>query len=194
MKRPPSERQAALAARQLHYHRERLRWFRDKMRDNETVLLSYLTRLDSDAAILPGGYEIAGELASPSGDVAVRKLTPESPYEQLALRVGEREIVREPPPGTPPVGEEPRKATTGGGLGEAMRSEEGSTYAERECGRCLGGVVHVGSPTEVRTAPCPDCHGTGKVLSYLYPKPKGRRGPWPPEETAAQGRRTGDAR
>lgn len=188
MKGIPTERQAATAARQLHYHRERLRWIRDRMRDNEALLLSYLTRLDAEAAVLPGGYEIAGERASPPEDVAVRKLTPESPYEQLALRIGERGITREMPPETPPASEEPRKATTGGGLGEAMRLEEGSTYAERECGRCLGGMVHVGSPTEVKTAPCPTCKGTGRVLSYLYPKPKGRRGPWPPEE-AAEGRR-----
>ncbi len=64
---------------------------------------------------------------------------------------------------------------------------------ERECGRCLDGVVHVGSPTEVRTASCPNCHGTGKVLSYLYPRPKGRRAPWPPK-VDAEARRSGDAR
>lgn len=59
---------------------------------------------------------------------------------------------------------------------------------ERECGRCFDGAVHVGGPMEVRTAPCPNCRGTGKVLSYLYPKPEGRRGPWPPEEAAEVGR------
>ncbi len=191
MRRRPTERQAA---RQLHHHRERLHWIRDRTRDNEALLLSYLTRLDADAAVLPGGYEIVGERTSHPEDVAVRKLTPESPYEQLALRVGKLEIAREAPTGRPPAGEEPRKATTGGGPGEAVRTEGESTYAERECGRCLDGVVHVGSPTEVRTAPCPDCRGTGRVLSYLYPRPKGRRGPWPPEEAAAEGRRTQDAR
>jgi hypothetical protein len=66
---------------------------------------------------------------------------------------------------------------------------ERQTYVEKECGRCFDGTVHVGGPAEVRTAPCPDCHGTGRILSYLYPKPKGRRGPWPPEGTAAEGRR-----
>lgn len=74
-----------------------------------------------------------------------------------------------------------------------MPPEQGSTYAERECGRCFDGAVHIGLPTEVRTAPCPNCGGTGKVLSHLYPKPKGRRGPWPPKE-AAEGRSDGDAR
>lgn len=74
-----------------------------------------------------------------------------------------------------------------------MPPDGGSTYTERECGRCFDGVVHVGGPTEVRAAPCPNCRGTGKVLSFLYPKPKGRRGPWPPGE-AAEGGRAGDAR
>jgi hypothetical protein len=61
-------------------------------------------------------------------------------------------------------------------------------YVERKCGRCEEGRVHVGGPLEVKTGPCPDCGGTGKVLSYLYPKPKGRRGPWPPEGPVAEGR------
>jgi hypothetical protein len=67
-------------------------------------------------------------------------------------------------------------------------------YVERECRRCFEGVIHVGGPKEVRTAPCPDCQGTGKVLAYLYPKPKGRRGPWPPQGAAAEGWRIRDAR
>ncbi len=75
-----------------------------------------------------------------------------------------------------------------------MPPEEGSIYVEKECGRCFDGVVHVGGTMEVRIAPCPNCRGTGKVLSYLYPKPKGRRGPWPPEEAVAGRRRNGDAK
>lgn len=67
-----------------------------------------------------------------------------------------------------------------------------SEYVERECVRCLDGVVHVGGPMEVRTAPCPNCRGTGRVLSFLYPKPKGRRGPWPPKGDVAEGRRIDD--
>jgi hypothetical protein len=182
--RPPTERQAALAARQLHYHRDRLGWLRDRMRENEATLSLYLTGLEARAAVLPGGYRISGEHASPDRDVAVEKLAPAAPYEQLSLRVGDRKTAHEGHSGTPPAGGEPQRATEG----------EGPTYAERDCGRCFDGVVHVGSPTEVRTAPCPDCRGTGKVLSYLYPKPKGRRGLWPPEDAAAEGPRAGDAR
>ena len=91
MRRPPTERQAALAARQLHYHRERLRWMRDRVRDNEALLLTYLGRLDAGTAVLPGGYRIVGK-ASPAQDVTVEKLMPKSPYEQLALRLGESRI------------------------------------------------------------------------------------------------------
>jgi hypothetical protein len=181
--RPPTERQAALAARQLHYHRERLGWLRDRMRENENTLSLYLTGLEARAAVLPGGYRISGEHASPDRDVAVEKLAPASPYEQLSLREEDRGTAHEGPSGTPPAGGRPRIAD----------EEEGPTYAERECGRCFGGVVYVGGPAEVRTAPCPDCRGTGRVLAYLYPRPKGRRGPWLPEETA-QGRCPGDAR
>lgn len=86
----PTERQAALAARQLHYHRERLRWMERRMRDNEALLLSYLTRAGTGAAVLPGGYRVADASASPDGDVAVERLAPESPYEHLVLRVEER--------------------------------------------------------------------------------------------------------
>ena len=92
MKRPPTERQAALAARQLHYHRERLRWIRDRIRDNEALLSLYLTALDARATLLPGGYRISEQHAPPDRDVAVEKFSPANPYEQLALRVGEREI------------------------------------------------------------------------------------------------------
>lgn len=87
MRRRPTERQAAHAARQLHYHRERLRWIRDRMRENEVLLLHYLTHLDAAATTLPGGYRIVGE-TSPARDVAVEKLVPKNPYEQLELRVG----------------------------------------------------------------------------------------------------------
>lgn len=75
-----------------------------------------------------------------------------------------------------------------------MRPEEGAAYIERECGRCFDGVVHVGGPREVRTAPCANCHGTGTVLAYLYPRPRGRRGPWPPEGGVNERGRGGGAR
>ncbi|QIN78353.1 hypothetical protein GBA65_07270 [Rubrobacter marinus] len=182
--RPPTERQAVLAARQLHYHRARLGWLKNRMRENEATLSLYLAGLETRAAILPGGYQISGEHASPDHGVAIEKLAPSASYEQLSFHVGDGETAHEAPSGVLPDG------------GERQRAAEGEgrlTYAERGCVRCFDGVVHVGGPAEVRTAPCPDCCGTGKVLSYLYPRPKGRRGPWPPEEPA-QRRRPGDTR
>lgn len=90
MRRSPTERQAALAARQLQYHRERLRWIRSRMRDNEALLLLYLTRLGADATVLPGGYRACGHASTGramDGEVTVEKLVSESPYEQLVLPV-----------------------------------------------------------------------------------------------------------
>jgi hypothetical protein len=192
--RPPTKRQAALAARQLHYHRERLVWIRDRMRDNESLLLLYLTGLEDRAAVLPGGYRISGENASASQSVEIEKLAPESPYEQLELLAGGRETARETPSRGPRPTNAGREKPGGRTPSAAARTEEAPAYEERECGRCFGGAIHVGGPTEVRTSPCPDCRGTGKVLCFLYPRPKGRRGPWPPQqEAAAEGRSAGDA-
>jgi hypothetical protein len=70
-----------------------------------------------------------------------------------------------------------------------MRAEEGAgRYVERECGRCLGGEIHAGSPTELRKEPCPSCGGTGRAKTFLYPKPKGFRGEWPPDMAAGKER------
>lgn len=90
MKGTPTERQAALAARQIHYHREKLRWIRDRMRDNEVLILLYLTRLGADATVLPGGYKVEDHASigrAMDGEVTVEKLASKSPYEQLVLPV-----------------------------------------------------------------------------------------------------------
>jgi hypothetical protein len=104
MKGTPTERQAAQAARQLHYHRERLGWIEVRMRDNEALLLSYLTRTGAGAAVLPGGYRVSGGAVSPDGDVAVEKLAPGSPCEQLVLRTGVSETARSDAFRSPPDG------------------------------------------------------------------------------------------
>lgn len=111
----PTERQAALAARQLHYHRRRLRWIEARMLDNEALLFSYLTRADTDATVLPGGYRVTGGSASPDGDVVVARLVSKSPYEQLVLNMVDRETCRGGAFRAPPAGEEPRKVSTEGG-------------------------------------------------------------------------------
>lgn len=100
----PTERQAALAARQLHYHRRRLRWIEERMRDNEALLLSFLTRAGVGSAVLPGGYLVSGGGASLVGDVAVERLAPKNPYEQLVLCADERETTRRDAFRSPPDG------------------------------------------------------------------------------------------
>lgn len=89
--RLPTEKQASSAAKQLHYHRGRLRWMREKMRRNEELLLLYLSDQDADTAILPGGYRIKGRISS-AHRVEVEKRVPRNPYEQLELRIGKVEV------------------------------------------------------------------------------------------------------
>ena len=100
--RPPTERQAVLAARQLHYHRERLRWIRGRMRDNEALLSLYLMGLEDPATVLPGGYRISGDHASPDRDVASREVIPSGPLRTTcAAHRRTRDRQRGDFPGTP---------------------------------------------------------------------------------------------
>lgn len=91
MRGGPTERQAALAARQLDYHRGRLRWMERRARDNGDLLLLYLTLLDAATAVLPGGYRVS-RAPDGSGGITVEKLAPATRYEQLVLHAGGREI------------------------------------------------------------------------------------------------------
>lgn len=84
MTHTPTERQAARAAKQLHYHRERLRWMQTRLRYNEALLLLYLTHQDAPTAILPGGYRITDRTPA-FGGLDVEKLAPRNPFEQLIL-------------------------------------------------------------------------------------------------------------
>ena len=80
----PTERQAAFAARQLHYHREKLRWIQARMSQNEDLLRLYLTHLDTSTTVLPGGFRVRSNPAT-AQELAVEKLTPKNLHEQLAL-------------------------------------------------------------------------------------------------------------
>ena len=69
-----------------------------------------------------------------------------------------------------------------------MCTEKGAgTYVERECGHCFEGEIHAGGPTELSKEPCLSCGGTGRAKAFLYPRPKGFRGQWPPETSAREG-------
>ena len=91
MRRSPTERQAAFAARQLHYHRKKLRWILDRMSQNEDLLRLYLTHLDTSTTVLPGGFRVGCSPAI-TQELAIEKLTPKNLYEQLTLPVEQREI------------------------------------------------------------------------------------------------------
>lgn len=70
---------------------------------------------------------------------------------------------------------------------QAVREEGGAgRYVQRECKLCLRGEIYTGSPTELRKVPCPSCGGTRRTKAFLYPKPKGFRGEWPPETAARE--------
>jgi hypothetical protein len=84
-----TERRAALAARQLLYHRERLRWMEGRMGENAALLEAYLALAgEKVTAFLPGGYVLAREEESGGTPVEVRRVAAEDGFEQLRLSVG----------------------------------------------------------------------------------------------------------
>ena len=56
-----TQRRAANAARQLLFHRERLRWMEDRMGENTALLESFLALAGEDKTVLPGGYVLVRE-------------------------------------------------------------------------------------------------------------------------------------
>ena len=54
-----TDKQAANAARQLAYHRERIEQIEQRMAENAAALDHYLNANDREAVILPGGYAIS---------------------------------------------------------------------------------------------------------------------------------------
>ena len=91
VRQAPTERQATLAAKQLHYHREKLLWIQTRMIENEDLLRLYLTRLETEVAVLPGGFRVGGNPAT-AQELEIEKLAPKNLYEQLVLSVEQREI------------------------------------------------------------------------------------------------------
>ena len=68
-----TDRQAANAAKQLAYHRERIEQIEQRMAENAAALDHYLQANDQEAALLPGGYAIARlqPSADDEGEIAV---------------------------------------------------------------------------------------------------------------------------
>ncbi len=80
-----TERRAAIAARQLLYHRERLAWMRERMAENAAVLESFLVAAGDERAVLPGGYVLTRDEEGTREPVGVRRVAAESGFEQLRL-------------------------------------------------------------------------------------------------------------
>lgn len=78
-----TDKQAARAARQLAYHRQRLEEIEARMAENSAALDHYLQTNEQEAAVLPGGYAIAQD---DDGEIAVSAPTSaDHGYQQLCL-------------------------------------------------------------------------------------------------------------
>lgn len=79
-----TERRAAHVARQLLYHRKRIRWMAERMEINSAALETYLVAQGKEATILPGGYAVG---ITDAGEIAVQEPAagPELRYEQLKI-------------------------------------------------------------------------------------------------------------
>ena len=87
-----TERRAAEAARQLLYHRERLRWMEGRMEENAAVLEAYLVGAGEERAAVAGGYVLALSGGDPGGEGAAPVEVERAPAggggEQLRLDLG----------------------------------------------------------------------------------------------------------
>lgn len=79
-------RRMGRAAKQLRYHRERVRWMERRMAENEYSLVSYLQETETETALLPGGFVVS--LMS-DGSVEVGQRIIRSGYEQLVIEESE---------------------------------------------------------------------------------------------------------
>lgn len=77
-----TERRAAMAARQLLYHRRRIRWMAERMEENAADLETYLIGQGKEATVVPNGYAIA---VTDDGEIAVQEPQVGEEYEQLKI-------------------------------------------------------------------------------------------------------------
>lgn len=82
MPRKVTERLAASAARQLAYHRRRVRWMAGRMEENAAALATYLVARGEEAAVLPGGYAV---VLTDAGEIVVSEPEAGPEYEQLEI-------------------------------------------------------------------------------------------------------------
>jgi hypothetical protein len=79
-----TERRAALAARQLLHHRERLAWMKERTAENAATLETFLVVAGDKRAVLPGGYVLSRE-GEGKTTVEVRRAVAEGGFKQLRL-------------------------------------------------------------------------------------------------------------
>jgi hypothetical protein len=75
-------RRAARAARQLHYHRQRIRWMESKIEENHDLLRTLMDETGEDALIVPGFTLRLTE----EGRLEIERIQGSGEYEQLRLR------------------------------------------------------------------------------------------------------------
>ena len=80
-----TERRAALAARQLLYHRRLLEWISCKTAENEATLESYLIGTGEDRTVLLGGYVLERAREDQASAVEVSEPIAGPEYEQMEL-------------------------------------------------------------------------------------------------------------
>lgn len=77
-----TEKRAAMAARQLLYHRRHIRWMEERMEENVAALETYLISQGRGAAVVPNGYAIA---VVDDGEIIVQEPQARKEYEQLKI-------------------------------------------------------------------------------------------------------------
>ncbi len=82
-----TERRAAVAARQLFYHRQRLAWMEERMAENAAVLEAFLVAAGYERIDLPGGYVLTRNDEGGGAPIVIRKAVAEDGFEQLRLDV-----------------------------------------------------------------------------------------------------------
>ncbi len=91
--KPPTERQAALAAKQLLYHDRLSAYIANRTLANEETLTRFLSEVlaqtGEQETVIRGGFELS---RGKNGGVRLEAIEPDGAYEQLALDFdGDRE-------------------------------------------------------------------------------------------------------
>ena len=131
-----TERRAALAARQLLYHRERLGWMEERMGENAALLESFLALAGEDETVLPGDYVLVREEGSGT-PVGVRRTAAGGGFEQLRLGAAK---VRRGSPRLRRISQRTSLARTGGAIPRVALRDVTRRKQERSYDRAVPDV------------------------------------------------------